>query len=120
MYKNQNRNQHVFGTRTLKNTIRRSPNHKRTVEDANRRNPNHKRTLKDTNRRNPNHKRILKNTYRRNPNHNKNPKKYKHRLGKMHAISLLRAFLSTSEQGQTGDNAKKDEKSSGRAGGGRC
>jgi hypothetical protein len=49
MYKNQNRNQHVFGTRTLKNTIRRSPNHKRTLKDTN----------------------------RRNPNHNKNPKKYK-------------------------------------------
>jgi hypothetical protein len=79
MYKNQNRNQHVFGTRTLKNTIRRSPNHKRT--------------LKDTNRRNPNDKRTLKNTNGRNPNHNKNPKKYKHRPGKMDAISLLRTFL---------------------------
>jgi hypothetical protein len=46
MYKNQNRNQHVFGTRNLKNTIRRSPNHKRTLKDRNRRNPNHNKNPK--------------------------------------------------------------------------
>jgi hypothetical protein len=35
----------------------------------------------------------------------------------MHAISLLRTFLWTSELGQNGNNAKKDERSSGGAGG---